>query len=132
MKKQDTDAINEMPCNIDCPQYCTGTCPYDTDKKETECPRWEPIMQKNKYIFDTINKLNVYYKRYKPDGVSRIVVSYYAGTIIVSIETEDFDITIKWRIPNALNYIEGDENKTDFLYLALLQVFGKCLKMERK
>lgn len=115
--------IIDGPCNTDCPRFCSGTCPYDQNEKEQQCPLWRTEIKKIQYIIDTIDEMNVFFGLRKKDDILRITASYEVGTIVISVEKEAFDIIIKWKIPNTIKNIEGDENKKLFLLLGLQQIY---------
>lgn len=120
-----------IPCNTDCPQYCTGTCPFDLHNQES-CPRWIEVLKNIKYIIDAINLLNKYFDDYVAihDDISRIIVSYDYGVIIINIEMETFDIAVKWPIPDKVKFLEGNGTKTDYICFGVIQIIDRILKGE--
>lgn len=121
-----------IPCNTDCPQYCSGTCPYDLQSQES-CPRWRAVLKDMKYIIDAINLLNKYFDDYVAmyDDISRIIVSYDHGVLIINIEMKTFDIVIKWPIPDKVKELEGNGVKTDYICLGVNQIINKILNREK-
>lgn len=118
-----------IPCNTDCPQYCSGTCPFDLHSQES-CPRWRAILKDIKYIIDAINILDKYFNDYAAmhDDISRIIVSYDHGLFIINVEMKTFDVAVKWPLPAEVETLESNRSKTDYIYMKVRHIIDRIFK----
>ena len=118
------------PCNTDCIHFYQGDCPFKFHEKETKCPKWQIELKNIKYIVDAIEHLNKYYEIYTEINIeiSKIVISYDNGIIIIHLDMVLYEMDIKWKIPDMVKTMPGNGTKTDYICLAVQQILDRILK----
>lgn len=88
---------------------------------------------KEKYIFDAVKYLNKYCEYYKSmcDNISKIVV-LYKEYIIINIQMKNYNIEIKWAIPDQVQELEGNGTKADYIILAVDQILNRLIITKEK
>lgn len=122
--------IIDGPCNTDCIRFYQGDCPFSFLEKETKCPKWQAELKSIKYIVDAVEQLNKYYEAYAEMNIdiSRIVVSYDNGMMIIHFDMVLYELDIKWNIPDMVKTMPGNGTKTDYICLAVHQIVDRIFK----
>lgn len=107
-----------IPCNTDCPQYCSGTCPYDLHDKEEQCPLWKAEIKKIQYVIDAIDTLNQTCSQNKelPAQYS-FRFTFEDFNLILHVEKEYYSVQVKYSIRRCITMKEDDESKRTLIIL---------------
>lgn len=123
--------IIDGPCNIDCPRYCSGTCPFDPEEQELECPRWKEINQKMGYIIRAINTLQVHCYDIKDEHkcIKNFSIYYETNTLIITVEIGKGVVQTKFNIEDIISADMDEESKEESIILLGMQLIEIYTKM---
>lgn len=107
-----------IPCNTDCPRFCSGTCPYDLHDKEEQCPLWKAEIKKIQYVIDAIDTLNQTCSQNKklPAQYS-FRFTFEDLNLILHVEKECYSVQVKYSIRRCITMKEDDESKRTLIIL---------------
>lgn len=106
------------PCNTDCPRFCSGTCPYDLEAKEQQCPLWEAEIKRIQYLVDAIRTLNKMCScNPKIPAKYSFKFTYENFNLILNVEKEEYSVQVKYDIRKCITMKEDEENKRTLIVL---------------
>lgn len=117
------------PCNTDCPQFCSGTCPYDLHEKEQQCPLWKAEIKRIQYLIDAIGTLNEMGSRnQKIPARYSVKFTYEDFNLILNVEERECTVQVKYNIRRCITMEEDDESKKTLIVLLGQQLVDYTLK----